>query len=78
MVKKMLVFVVPWLWLVSCHPAFYPKGAEGIGDPYYPQLGNGGYDALHYTLILAIDPQQNTLSGTSSMEAQAQQTLGNI
>src|SRR5262245_32391432 len=25
---------------------------DSIGDLYYPQLGNGGYDALHYTLNL--------------------------
>jgi len=25
-----------------------PATEDGIGDPYYPQLGNGGYDALHY------------------------------
>ncbi|MER5529842.1 hypothetical protein ACFV23_04755 [Streptomyces sp. NPDC059627] len=22
--------------------------AEGIGDPYYPAYGNGGYDVSHY------------------------------
>jgi len=25
-----------------------PATEDGIGDPFYPQLGNGGYDALHY------------------------------
>ena len=24
-------------------------GADGVGDSRYPQLGNGGYDAQHYT-----------------------------
>ena len=23
-------------------------GAAGIGDPYFPQDGNGGYDVAHY------------------------------
>ena len=25
-------------------------GAPGIGDPYYPLDGNGGYDVAHYDL----------------------------
>ena len=31
-------------------------GAAGIGDSYYPSLGNGGYDIEHYRLDLTIDP----------------------
>ena len=58
------------LLLLSCRP-IAPVGADGIGDPYYPQLGNGGYDALHYTLTLAVDPESNSLAGTSTMVAQA-------
>ncbi|NIR38064.1 MAG: M1 family metallopeptidase, partial [Actinobacteria bacterium] len=27
-----------------------------VGDPYYPGLGNGGYDVLHYDLSLDITP----------------------
>jgi aminopeptidase N len=51
-------------------------GANGLGDPYYPQLGNGGYDALHYTLRLAVDPESNSLAGTATITAQATQVLG--
>jgi aminopeptidase N len=68
--------------LVSCvkaapEPAveMSSAGADGIGDSYYPQLGNGGYDALHYTLKLNVDPIHNTLSGECIMEAQATQPL---
>ena len=50
-------------------------GSAGGGDPYYPQLGNGGYDAARYTLDLAVDVDANTLSGTVSMEASATQDL---
>jgi aminopeptidase N len=73
MIKKNLLLVLSVLWLVGCSPA--QPGAEGIGDSYYPQLGNGGYDALHYTLELSIDPIHNTLSGDCVMEAQATQPL---
>jgi hypothetical protein len=36
-------------------------GAASIGDPYYPSVGNGGYDAQHYTLALTVDVRHNTL-----------------
>ncbi len=25
-------------------------GAPGIGDDYFPEMGNGGYDVQHYTI----------------------------
>ncbi|MEL6308778.1 MAG: M1 family peptidase, partial [Chloroflexota bacterium] len=50
-------------------------GAAGVGDPYFPELGNGGYDALHYTLDLEADLETNTISGTVTMDAQATQAL---
>ncbi len=51
------------------------QGSDGIGDSLYPQLGNGGYDALHYTLTLSVDMPTDTLSGTVTMEANALQDL---
>lgn len=76
MIRKTFILALSILWLVSCHPqASYLPGAEGIGDAYYPQLGNGGYDALHYTLELSIDPQNNTLSGDCTIEARATQPV---
>lgn len=50
-------------------------GADSIGDPFYPPLGNGGYDAQHYTLELAVDVAQNTVDGTATIEAVATQDL---
>jgi aminopeptidase N len=50
-------------------------GAEGVGDPYYPQMGNGGYDALHYTLDLQVDMEANAISGTATLAARATQPL---
>jgi aminopeptidase N len=48
---------------------------DGLGDPYYPQLGNGGYDVLRYTLELSADVQRNTLGGTATIAARATQDL---
>lgn len=30
-------------------------GSSGIGDPYFPLMGNSGYDVLHYDLDLDLD-----------------------
>jgi aminopeptidase N len=41
-------------------------------------LGNGGYDAQHYTLDLDVDVVSNTISGTMTMRAVATQDLSAI
>jgi aminopeptidase N len=46
-------------------------GAPGVGDPYFPREGNGGYDALHYDLELSYTPRTNRLSGTAQIQARA-------
>lgn len=51
------------------------SGAEGIGDPYFPKLGNGGYDVQHYTLNLDVDMDENFIVGTVTIEALATQDL---
>lgn len=50
-------------------------GANGIGDPYFPTLGNGGYDVDHYTLILTWLPEDGSIAGTTTIEATATQDL---
>ncbi|MGV2437812.1 MAG UNVERIFIED_CONTAM: hypothetical protein LVT10_25450 [Anaerolineae bacterium] len=42
-------------------------GSFGVGDIYYPDLGNGGYDVQHYTLNLMIDVETNFLAGTAKL-----------
>jgi len=50
-------------------------GAAGIGDPYYPTYGNGGYDVSHYDLALDYRPETDRLSGTATVSATATQSL---
>jgi aminopeptidase N len=50
-------------------------GAPGAGDPYFPEQGNGGYDAGHYDLSLGYDPGSNRLSGVATITARATQDL---
>ncbi len=50
-------------------------GPAGIGDPYFPTLGNGGYDAQHYTIELTADLASNTIDATTTITALAAQEL---
>ena len=50
-------------------------GAAGVGDPYFPTMGNGGYDADHYELKLDVDPAKNHLKASCEMKAKALQDL---
>lgn len=50
-------------------------GAPGIGDPYYPLDGNGGYDVTHYDIRLSYQPSSDRLSGTTTILATATQDL---
>ena len=45
--------------------------ADGVGDSLYPQLGNSGYDALHYDIALDVNPAANTISAVTTIEALA-------
>src|SRR5262245_17736492 len=41
------------------------SGQVGIGDDYYPTMGNGGYDVRHYDLDLSIDVAQGSISAAT-------------
>jgi aminopeptidase N len=44
---------------------------DGIGDPYFPELGNTGYDVAHYDLEIAFNPASGVLRGTTTVAATA-------
>ena len=50
-------------------------GTLGIGDPYYPRFGNGGYDVQHYDLAIRYGPGTNHLRGVATIAAQTTQVL---
>ncbi len=50
-------------------------GDDGVGDPYFPLIGNGGYDVQHYTIDLDVDVAQNAIAGTVTLDAIATQSL---
>jgi aminopeptidase N len=53
-------------------------GAPGIGDPYFPRLGNGGYDARHYDLGLSYAPDTGRLDGRTTLRARATRNLSSF
>lgn len=53
----------------------YEPGAPGLGDPYFPDLGNGGYDVQRYHLKTSYDPGTDHLAGTTTITAVATQNL---
>ena len=67
-----LVFAAP-----AAATGFVP-GSPGLGDPFFPFSGNGGYDVSHYSLALAYEPSSNQLSGTAAITATATQNLASF
>lgn len=44
------------------------NGQPSAGDPYFPALGNSGYDAQHYNVALTIDQKKREVRGTTTVE----------
>src|SRR5689334_19264940 len=61
----------------AARPVFTP-GAAGVGDPYFPLDGNGGYDVEHYLLQVRYEPSSDRLSGMATLSAQATQNLSSF
>ena len=56
-------------------PASEAWGGAGIGDPYSPLWGNGGYDAQHYDISLEVDIEDNRVMGQTVIRAETDQAL---
>ena len=50
-------------------------GSPGLGDPFFPLAGNGGYDVGHYGLALDYTPATGKLDATAVIQARATQSL---
>ncbi len=59
----------------SAAAATFTPGSAGLGDPFFPLAGNGGYDVRDYDLTLDYEPAQNRLRGTAVIAATATQNL---
>lgn len=52
-------------------PVEAKPGADGVGDPYYPKDGNGGYDVTAYHVSISYDPKNQQLDGDTRITAKA-------
>jgi aminopeptidase N len=52
-------------------PAEAKPGADGVGDPYYPKDGNGGYDVAGYHVSISYEPKTHKLDGDTEVRAKA-------
>ncbi|MGB6164504.1 MAG: M1 family metallopeptidase [Pseudonocardiaceae bacterium] len=82
----LVALVIPWR---SAQPAPAPvtsrppsptsappvAGADSIGDPYFPQAGDGGYDVTSYDIQVRYDPPTDRLEGHTLITAQATESL---
>jgi hypothetical protein len=66
---------LPSLATPRSQPTLTDVGAPGLDDPIYPYLGNGGYDVTHYAITLAVEMDNDTISGATTIQAQAFQPL---
>jgi len=59
----------------ASEPALSPvaprAGALEIGDPYYPGLGNGGYEVEHYDLTLDLELDSDALEAVATLRLRA-------
>ncbi|MEV0804853.1 M1 family metallopeptidase [Micromonospora sp. NPDC050200] len=53
----------------------YSAGAASVGDPYFPDEGNGGYDVQHYDFNFSYDPATRFMDATATITATATQDL---
>lgn len=54
-------------------------GAAGAGDPYFPTLGNGGYDVARYDVAIVADPPASTaIAVRTTLTATATIALGSF
>ena len=57
-------------WVTTAHrPAVAAPapGGPGVGDEYYPDYGNSGYDVSHYDIRLRYTPATDRLTGTTTV-----------
>jgi aminopeptidase N len=51
------------------------RGSAGLGDPYFPKAGNGGYDVRSYLADLEFDPATDELDARVVIRARAKRRL---
>jgi aminopeptidase N len=81
----LVALVVPWRSSDPAPPAPAPSsslatappviGSDGVGDPYFPRAGNGGYDVTAYDIHVRYDPPADRIEGQTTITALATESL---
>ncbi|MGP3776379.1 M1 family metallopeptidase [Streptomyces sp. SDT5-1] len=67
---------VPLLSAPARAAGFDPRpGSDGVGDPLFPTLGNGGYQVDHYDLTFDFTPVTYDFTASVTLRARATQDL---
>jgi aminopeptidase N len=53
-------------------------GAAGLGDPFFPEAGNGGYDVREYRISLRYRPGRDEITASTRVRATATQDLSSF
>ena len=70
-VVAILVSLIVWA-VANITLAQRPQaGTGGLGDSYFPTLGNGGYDVQHYHIDITVDVDANAIDVTETINAVA-------
>jgi aminopeptidase N len=81
-IKRSLAAAIAGLVLIpgAASAAGFHPGDHSLGDGFFPQIGNGGYDALNYAIDLNYDPDANYFrKGTrTTIDATATQDLSSF
>ncbi|MEX0992842.1 MAG: M1 family metallopeptidase [Solirubrobacterales bacterium] len=55
-----------------------PARTASLGDPYYPKLGNRGYDVSAYDIALTYNPARSTIAGATTIVATSTSPLSEV
>ena len=59
----------------DAEPAVVANSFDGLGDSFYPFLGNGGYDVLHYDIALDVEPAERAIDAVTTITARSTEHL---
>jgi aminopeptidase N len=72
---RTLIVLVVCVFGMLVHGQEETIGDESANDPYFDDLGNGGYDVLHYDIHITSDFPQFAINGDVQIRATATQDL---
>ncbi len=70
-----LLALVSALTAATSAAAAASPGAAGLGDPFFPKAGNGGYDVQSYRIALRYRPSRDEINARTTIRARATQDL---